>query len=149
MSLSIRIATEDDLDDLFRLYFSLRAEGESPSRSRLAETFPKFHTYPDYKVYLALEGGHVVGTFALLIADALGARCAPEAIVEDVVVAQEARGRGIGRAMMEFAMQKARAAGCYKMVLSSNLRRTGAHDFYETLGFKKHGYSFAVELESD
>ena len=40
-----------------------------------------------------------------------------------------------------------RQKGCYKMMLSSNLRRTGAHAFYESLGFEKHGYSFRIDLE--
>jgi len=47
---------------------------------------------------------------------------------------------------MQHAMQLAKQAGCYKIVLSSNLRRAGAHEFYEVLGFQKHGYSYLVEF---
>ena len=53
----------------------------------------------------------------------------PSAIVEDVVVAQDQQGRGIGRQMMAHALQQARDAGCYKLALSSNARRKGAHAF--------------------
>ena len=35
-----------------------------------------------------------------------------------------------------------RAAGCYKLTLSSNIARQGAHAFYDSLGFERHGYSF-------
>jgi GNAT superfamily N-acetyltransferase len=66
------------------------------------------------------------------------------AIVEDVVVAAEARGQGIGEAMMRFAMQRCAERRCYKLALSSHLRREEAHRFYERLGFTKHGYSFLV-----
>ena len=55
-------------------------------------------------------------------------------------------GRGIGRAMMEHALSEARQAGCYKLALSSHLMRRDAHRFYESLGFERHGYSFAVFL---
>ena len=48
--------------------------------------------------------------------------------------------------MMEKAIALCQEAGCYKMFLSTNLKRTDAHAFYEYLGFKKHGYSYRVEL---
>ena len=43
-------------------------------------------------------------------------------------------------------MEQCRAAGCYKLSLSTNLRRKEAHAFYESLGFQKHDYSYSVEL---
>ena len=49
--------------------------------------------------------------------------------------------------MMEFALERCRQKGCYKLVLSSNAKRTRAHAFYELLGFERHGYSFRVDLE--
>jgi predicted GNAT family acetyltransferase len=33
------------------------------------------------------------------------------------------------------------------MTFSSNLNRQAAHRFYESLGFRKHGYSFRIEYE--
>ena len=44
-------------------------------------------------------------------------------------------------------MALSRAAGCYKLALSSNIRFERAHAFYDKLGFQRHGYSFVVELE--
>jgi hypothetical protein len=43
-------------------------------------------------------------------------------------------------------MKYSKEKGCYKMTLSSNLKRESAHAFYDSLGFKKHGFSFLVEL---
>jgi len=48
---------------------------------------------------------------------------------------------------MNHAMTQARAVGCYKLTLSSNLRRTEAHAFYDALGFERHVYSFLIPLE--
>lgn len=144
--MQIRRATRDDLPVLLDLYRQLESQQPPLTMDRLAKVFDRLASYPDYGVYLALADGAAVGTFALLIMDTLGDRCAPEGIVEDVVVDRAHRGRGIGRAMMEFAMERCREAGCYKMVLSSNIVREEAHRFYETLGFQKHGYSFKVDL---
>jgi GNAT superfamily N-acetyltransferase len=47
--------------------------------------------------------------------------------------------------MMAHALSEARSAGCYKLALSSNRKRTQAHAFYESLGFVQHGLSFVIE----
>ena len=54
--------------------------------------------------------------------------------------------QGVGKAMMEHAREQCRLAGCYKLALSSNLRREAAHRFYEALGFERHGYSFVTRF---
>lgn len=87
----------------------------------------------------------IVGTFALLIMDNLAHQGMPSAIVEDVAVQTTIQGQGIGKLMMKFAMEKSKEAGCYKLVLSSNLKRKEAHAFYESLGFETHGFSFKVQ----
>jgi GNAT superfamily N-acetyltransferase len=67
--------------------------------------------------------------------------------VEDVVVDQAHQGRGVGTEMMRHAIAEARSRRCYKVALSSNMKRDRAHAFYEGLGFRRHRYSFLVELE--
>ncbi|MCM2314973.1 MAG: GNAT family N-acetyltransferase [Thermoanaerobaculia bacterium] len=147
MNLAFREAVRTDLPRLGALYGELAGGAPLATPERLAAVFDRLSRYPDYRVWLALDEGELVGTYALCIVDTLGARCAPEGLVEDVAVATEAQGKGVGRAMMEHAMARCREAGCYKLVLSSNLAREGAHRFYEALGFKRHGVSFAVEIE--
>jgi hypothetical protein len=44
-------------------------------------------------------------------------------------------------------MDHCKRTGCAKLALSSNMQRASAHQFYESLGFQKHGYSFRVDLE--
>jgi GNAT superfamily N-acetyltransferase len=48
--------------------------------------------------------------------------------------------------MMQHAQQQARAAACYKLVLSSNQKRERAHAVYESLGFQRHGFSFVIGI---
>jgi GNAT superfamily N-acetyltransferase len=108
--------------------------------------FARFARYPDYTLYVAERDGRIVGSFALLVMDNLGHLGAPSGIVEDVVVAPEWHGNGIGEAMMHFAANRCRDKGCYKLVLSSNAKRERAHAFYESLGFTRHGYSFRLDI---
>jgi len=81
-----------------------------------------------------------------VILDNMAKRGLKSGVVEDVAVHPEHQGQGIGRAMMQHALDQCRLAACYKMTLSSNLKREGAHLFYDSLGFTKHGYSFQIEL---
>jgi GNAT superfamily N-acetyltransferase len=108
--------------------------------------FARFGRYPDYTLYVAEQDREIVGSFALLVMDNLGHCGTPSAVVEDVVVAAQAQGKGIGKAMMAFARERCREKRCYKLVLSSNAKRESAHAFYESLGFARHGYSFRLDL---
>jgi GNAT superfamily N-acetyltransferase len=58
------------------------------------------------------------------------------------------QGQGIGTSMMEYAIELCKEKGCYKAALSSNIKREAAHRFYESLGFKKHGYSYLIDLSN-
>ena len=112
----------------------------------------RFDDYPDYTLYVAERGGDIVGSFALLVMHNLGHLGAPSAIVEDVVVAPDCQGQGLGKAMMQFALDRCRSKGCYKLMLASSAKRERAHTFYESLGFERHGFSFRVgltQIESD
>ena len=102
--------------------------------------------YPDYKIYVAKINDRIVGTFSLLIIDNIVHLGQRSGLVESFVVHSDYRSKGIGKVMMEFALKKCKEANCYKMCLSSNKVRERAHKFYEKLDFKKHGYSFLIEL---
>jgi len=109
--------------------------------------FERMARYPSYKIHVAVSGARVVGTFALLIMDNLGHQGTPSAIIEDVAVDPALLRQGIGKAMMEYAIRLASENGCYKAVLSSNLRRERAHAFYDSLDFERHGYSFRIDTK--
>jgi hypothetical protein len=47
---------------------------------------------------------------------------------------------------MRAVADAARTAGCYKLALTSNLARAGAHRFYSRLGWKRTHYGYSLEL---
>jgi GNAT superfamily N-acetyltransferase len=147
-ALAVRRADRADLAAVLALYAQPDFDDGRVLTVEEAEgVLARFDRYPDYGLYVGEQAGRVVGTFALLVMDNLGHRGAPSAVVEDVVVAGDLQGRGIGRRMMAEAIAIARAKGCYKLALSSNLKRTAAHAFYDGLSFERHGYSFRVQLD--
>ncbi|MCA9646103.1 MAG: GNAT family N-acetyltransferase [Polyangiaceae bacterium] len=142
-----RKATKSDLPEVLRLYAQPELDdGKTLPLAEAERVFAKMLSYPDYSVYIACANEVVVGTFALLIMDNLAYMAAPSAVIEDVAVDPERHGEGIGQAMMHFALDVCREKGCYKAILSSNVKRTRAHAFYEQLGFEHDGYAFRVDL---
>jgi GNAT superfamily N-acetyltransferase len=144
----VRAAGIDDLAGVLALYAQPDIDdGDVLPIDQAAHILQRFAHYPDYKLYVAELDGQIVGSFALLIMDNLGHLGAPSGIAEDVVVDPARHGRGIGQAMMRFAIERCRERRCYKLMLSLNAKRERAHVFYEALGFARHGYSFRIELE--
>ncbi len=142
-----RETSEDDVPAILRLYASAAINDEEAfTVEEGLEHLQVFKRYPSYRIFAALIDDAVVGTYELLIMDNLAKRGRKSGVVEDVAVDPAYQGRGIGRAMMEHAREQCRQAGCYKFVLSSNLKREGAHRFYDALGFERHGYSFLTRL---
>ncbi|WP_148269935.1 GNAT family N-acetyltransferase [Desulfitobacterium dehalogenans] len=143
----IRHAAENDLEGILKLYGTLEENKDCGIDIDAAVfIFSKIYSYPDYSIYVAEIEGNIVGTFSLAIMDNVAHRGAPSGLVEDVIVAENYQRMGIGKRMMTAAMEICKQKGCYKMALSSNVKRKDAHKFYESLGFKIHGYSFLVEL---
>lgn len=143
----LREATADDLPAVLALYAQPGLDdGRVLDVGQAREVFAQFARYPNYRLFVACEAesGQVVGSYALLVMHNLAHQGTPSAIAEDVVVHQQHRGQGIGRRMMDHAMEQARTAGAYKLALSSNLKRTRAHAFYDALGFQRHGFSFVI-----
>ena len=146
MEIIIRQAALDDVKHILNIYAEALDNGKVLSLENTQRIFLKQQQYPDYQVYVAVYEQQIVGTFALLIMENMAHLGTPSAVVEDVGVLPGMQGKGIGKLMMEFALQYAQEKGCYKMSLSSNLRREKAHQFYESLCFQKHGFSFLIDL---
>jgi len=147
-SVSCREASKEDIPEVLRLYAQPDLDnGKVLPLSEAERHFEHIAGYPDYKIYIASCEGQIVGTFALLIMNNLAHMGAPSAVIEDVAVDPEWQGRGVGKLMMKHALQVCSEKGCYKAVLSSNLKRKRAHAFYEALDFERHGYSYRINVQ--
>jgi GNAT superfamily N-acetyltransferase len=145
--LEIRDAIEADLPGILRVLAESGIDGgESFTLDEARAHWERIRAWPNFRLLAALKDGEIVGTYSLLIMDKLGKRGTPAGVVEDVAVSPGCQGQGIGRAMMAHALEACRKAGCYKLALSSNVKRKAAHQFYESLGFERHGYSYVMSV---
>lgn len=60
-----------------------------------------------------------------------------KAQLEDIVVDEKMRGRGIGKQLVQFAVDKAKELGVKSLNFTSNPKKEAANKMYESLGFEK------------
>ena len=66
--------------------------------------------------------------------------------IMSIVVRQDMKRHGVGRAMMRFALAHLRRLGCRKIELTSRVYRSGAHRFYRAMGFAATSVRFSRTL---
>ena len=94
---------------------------------------------------IVAEKGKLVGVMTTSMMQVLH-RPAPVGRISMLVVAEEARGAGIGAALVAEAEKRLAARGCGLVEVTSNRKRIRAHVFYEKLGYERTSYRFAKAL---
>jgi ribosomal protein S18 acetylase RimI-like enzyme len=81
-----------------------------------------------------LANNKIIGTYTLVI---FRIPTGDTARIEDVVVDEKWRGKGIGKKMMEHAIQYLQKNGITKIELTSHHSRIAANQLYQSLGFRQ------------
>lgn len=144
--ISIRIATEKDLPQLLHLYAQPDMDGESLSIDEALPIFQEMLMSNRQEVFVAESHGQILGTFSLSYVQHLTHRGSRSASFGDIVVNKISQGSGVGKLMMIFAAKRAQEKGCYKLMLSTSTHREGAQAFYEGLGYRRHGFSYLLDI---
>lgn len=128
----IRRAEERDAEAIEGLYRELVGEGNTRV---LREQVALLGASPTSFLLVAEAGGIVCGTALLtLCADAMhGSQ--PFGVVENVVVARQVRGRGLGSRLLTYIERLALEKDCTKLMLLSGSHRPQAHAFFRNCGF--------------
>jgi GNAT superfamily N-acetyltransferase len=146
---TVRTATESDIPRIQELYLQLAFSPPPPDMPRpSAEEYRRvcreMNALPGYELIVAEEAGKVVGTTVLAILPGMAHGVSPFAVIEYVVVDEKHRCKGVGKKLMEYCIECAKKASCYKIMLTSDKRRTEAHEFYKSLGFDASAHGFRL-----
>lgn len=131
---SIRRADVDDAGEVARLLHDFNTEFGDPTPGVAKLTVRMRRLLADGEI-TALLGGQRPDAIALLRfrpslwVDAL------DACLEELYVAPERRGEGIGRALLEAAIELARELGADRVELGTSEDDTAARALYESTGF--------------
>ena len=113
---------------------------------RYREAFAAIERDPNQLLAVAERSGDVIGVLQLSFIPGLTRRGMWRGQIEGVRVAASERAGGIGRAMLEWAIEECRRRGCGLVQLTSDERRSAAHGFYETLGFEATHQGYKLSL---
>jgi ribosomal protein S18 acetylase RimI-like enzyme len=130
----VRRAGVDDARDVARLLHDFNTEFSSPTPGVEALTARTRQLLAAGEMTVLLGGPGPDGIAVIRFRPSLWTE-ALDAYLEELYVAPEQRGRGIGRALLEEAMATARAAGAARMDLGTSETDTAAIALYERCGF--------------
>ena len=70
----------------------------------------------------------------------------PSGLIDELVVSQKYQNKGIGKHLIQKAIEKSRQIGCYEIEVSTEYNNKKAIDFYKKLGFEEKGIFFEKDL---
>ncbi len=97
--------------------------------------FDEIQADPNNELWLGERDGEVIAMLQLTLIPGLSRGGMKRALVESVRVRADLRGQRIGAALMAQVTERARAAGCGLIQLTTDKKRLDAHRFYERLGY--------------
>jgi GNAT superfamily N-acetyltransferase len=128
----IRSAGPGDEASILKLLCLIPAN-EDISEEELSAAALRFRESTALDVLVAEQDGRVVGFLVLSFVSALtGLR----AWIDDVAVDPERRRQGIGRALVEAAIQRASRRGATHLFMDTSRGYSDARDFYSACGFE-------------
>jgi GNAT superfamily N-acetyltransferase len=70
----------------------------------------------------------------------------PSALIDELVVAEEYQGKGVGKQLVLAAIEKCRQLGCCEVEVSTEKTNLKARKFYKRYGFEERGMLFEADL---
>ena len=147
-----RKATKEDLPAIIEMIAKdtlgqLRERFEDPLPKEYYSAFERINTDKNQElIVIENSESEVVATFQLSFLQYLtylgGIRC----LVENVHVREDQTGKGIGKQMFQWIIERAKEKNVHLIQLTSNKLRPNAIRFYEGLGFKATHEGFKLHL---
>jgi len=152
MQCMFREATQNDLVAIVRMladdFLGLQREcPDDPLPESYLNAFRELDADPNNELIVAELDGEIVGTLQLTFTPSLSYQGGRRCTAESVRVDRSLRGKGIGREMMVWAIERAKEKRCVSMQLTTNNERVDAHRFYEKLGFAASHVGMKLSLK--
>lgn len=134
--MEVRKIKKHELPLLMDLYKHLHPVDENVSFEVLSVAWENILRNDQLHYFVIESHGKFLATCNLSIIPNLTRGARSIGLIENVVTHSHHRGQGLGKMVLHHAIQLAKDANCYKLMLLSNISRTESHGFYKSLGFK-------------
>lgn len=99
----------------------------------------------NYRMVVLLENNKVMALSGIWVMTKL--YCGKYIEMDNVVVDENYRGKGIGKILTDEIIKIGKQENCNVVMLDAYLENTGAHEFYEREGFIKKGFHFIRKIK--
>jgi ribosomal protein S18 acetylase RimI-like enzyme len=141
--MEIRRITINDLDRVFELLNTLY---ENKLKYEKFKEIYKLKLNDENSYYIvATEENKIIGILTSELQVKLH-RSKKQSFIEDLIVDKDYRNKGIGKALLQNAVDYAKNNNCEVIELTSYIKNENAHRFYENNNFIKHSYKFKQYL---
>ncbi|CAN5887900.1 GNAT family N-acetyltransferase [soil metagenome] len=123
-----------------------REDASLPLDPRYLAAFEAIDADPNQLQVVAELDGRPVGTMQLSFLPGIAFRGSWRGQIEAVRISSTLRGQGLGKQMIEWAVERFRERGCTMAQLTSMSTRTDAQRFYERMGWIKSHAGFKLKL---
>lgn len=138
----VRSAVDDDATDIANLLTQL---GYPADAGDIPAVLARMRDSGRVEVWVAVAQGKVIGLVTAHVLSVINRR-RDVAQLTTLVVDAQARGQGVGRALVLEVEAFARRAGCERLSVTTHLDRRDAHAFYERMGFDYTGRRYGKTL---
>ncbi len=126
----VALLADDDLGSKRELY-------QDPLPESYIDAFNKINLDPNQELIVVEdENQSIIGTLQLSFIQYLTYQGGIRAQIEAVRIRKEMRGKGLGRQMFEWAINRVKKRDAHLLQLTTDKQRPEALKFYESLGFK-------------
>jgi len=141
-----RIGNRNDLSGILELYKQLgNSNGSSFTVNNANKIWDDNIENNNIKYFIAEEENKILGSLYICIIPNLSNNEKSIGFIENVIIDEKYRNKGIGKKLMEMVIEYAKENNCYKVTLQSGIKRKDAHKFYKKIGFNG-GSKRAFEL---
>ncbi|MHA6252631.1 GNAT family N-acetyltransferase [Oceanobacillus sp. CAU 1775] len=139
--ITFREATIEDLEAIVSMLAddvlgAKRERFEKPLPTSYIEAFQAIKADPNNELIVALSGSQILGVQQLTFTPYITHQGGWRATIEGVRTLRSARGLGVGTALIQWAIDRARERGCHLIQLTTDKSRDEALHFYRKLGFQ-------------
>jgi len=140
INMHFRKATRMDVPAIVRLLADdalgvTREQYSDPLPDKYYVAFDEINSDKNNYLLVAELDQQIIGTLQMTFITYLTYQGGKRALIEGVRTDKSVRGQGIGKAMLEWAIQKSKAEGCHVVQLTTDKKRIDAFEFYKNLGF--------------